>query len=261
MTDEPITLPDDEATIDRLERVLGHRFTRRELIERALVHRSWAYEKGAAGEDSESMEFLGDAVLALAVSRMLFTRMSREQVGDLARARAFLVSEESLASKAREIDLGRHLRLGRGEEKMGGRGKDSLLADALEAVLAAVYLDAGIEAAFDLVTRMFGDQIGRLQPGGRTTQDFKTDLQEALQAVGLPVPTYVVSAESGPAHRKEFGVMLKVADRSVSHGTGSSKKSAEQMAAQSALERIDALIAELKTPKDPEVPPEPSGSV
>lgn len=247
----PAANPDVDATIDRLEHALGHRFTRRELIERALVHRSWSYEKGRPGEDSESMEFLGDAVLALAVSRMLFARMGDEQVGDLARARAFLVSEESLAAKARQIDLGRHLRLGRGEEKMGGREKDSLLADGFEAVLAAVYLDAGVEAAFDLVTRLFGDQIGRLRPGGRTTQDFKTDLQEALQAVGLPVPIYVVSAETGPAHKKAFAIDLRVADRTVSHGTGSSKKAAEQMAAQLALLRIEQLLAELTAPPDP----------
>lgn len=236
---------DGEATLERLEQQLGHRFARRELIERALVHRSWAYESGSPGRDSESMEFLGDAVLGLAVSRLLFERMGREQVGELARARAFLVSEESLAAHARALDLGRHLRLGRGEEKMGGRDKDSLLADALEAVLAAVYLDAGFPAAFDLVARIFGEPIGRLRPGGRTSQDFKTDLQERLQGAGLPVPIYVVSHETGPAHRKSFAVDLRVADRTIAHGTGSSKKAAEQMAAQLALSSIDTLLAEL----------------
>ncbi len=227
--------------LDALEAALGHRFERRALLERALSHRSWAFERGTAGEDSESLEFLGDAVLSLGVSRMLFDRLSNVVVGDLARSRAYLVSEANLARKARRLDLGRHLRLGRGEEKGGGRSKDSLLADAYEAVLAAVYLDGGLEAALSFVERHFASQIARIRGGSRAARDFKTDLQEALQAMGMPVPRYRVAGESGPDHRKSFRVELLIADRVVAAGSGPSKKSAEQRAARRALRDLERI--------------------
>ncbi|HEY3176134.1 MAG TPA: ribonuclease III [Candidatus Polarisedimenticolia bacterium] len=234
--------------LEDLEKSLGHRFSRRDLLERALVHRSWAYEKGTAGRHSESLEFLGDAVLSLSVSRMLLERFGEQEVGDLAHARAFLVSETNLARKARALKIGAHLRLGRGEERGGGREKDSLLADAFEAVLAAIYLDGGFDPAHDLIARQFSAQIARLATGQRTAQDHKTDLQEALQAVGLPVPVYRVSAESGPDHRKEFSVELRISDRTVARGSGTSKKGAEQEAARKAFRRIDRLIARFTAP-------------
>ncbi|HET9482173.1 MAG TPA: ribonuclease III [Candidatus Polarisedimenticolia bacterium] len=228
-----------------LEALLQHAFADRSLLERSLVHRSWAHEKGRPGHDSELPEFLGDAVLSLGVSRMLVKRFPDAEVGALARARAFLVSEPNLARKARRLKLGEHLRLGKGEERGGGRDKDSLLADAYEAVLAAIYLDGGVEAALLAVERHFGTQVARLKPGGRTDQDFKTDLQEALQAVALPIPRYRVTGESGPDHRKSFVVELSVSDRVVARGSGSSKKSAEQMAAREALESLDTLIPQM----------------
>ena len=231
--------------LESLEASLDHSFSDRALLERALIHRSYAHEKGMPGVHSESLEFLGDAVLSLGVSQMLYRRFGAEEVGELARARAFLVSEANLARKARALSLGQHLRLGRGEERGGGREKDSLLADAYEAVLAAVYLDAGLEVAVSIVTRQFSKQMGRLKPGARTVQDFKTDLQEALQAVGLPIPIYRVAGESGPDHRKMFSVELLISDRMVARGSGTSKKAAEQVAARQALRGIEKLILQL----------------
>jgi ribonuclease III len=228
-----------------LESALGHRFADRTLLERALTHRSYAHEKGHPDVHSESLEFLGDAVLALGVSQMLCRRFEEVEVGDLSRARSFLVSEANLARKARSLGLGAHLRLGRGEEKGGGREKDSLLSDAYEALLAAVYLDAGLSAAMSVVSEQFSSQVSRLKPGARTSQDFKTDLQEALQAVGLPIPVYRVTGETGPDHRKTFSVDLTIAGRRVAHGSGTSKKAAEQMAAEAALGGVEDLIAEL----------------
>jgi ribonuclease III len=232
------------ARLETLEASLGHVFADRSLLERALIHRSYAHERGEPGIHSESLEFLGDAVLSLGVSRMLYERFGGEEVGELARARAFLVSEANLARKARALELGSHLRLGRGEERGGGRDKDSLLADAYEAVLAAIYLDGGLEVAIAVVSRQFKAQMSRLKPGGRTAQDFKTDLQEALQGAGLPIPVYEVAGESGPDHRKSFSVQLRIAGRIVAQGTGSSKKAAEQRAAREALRGIDDLIRE-----------------
>jgi len=243
----------DLAGLDALEIALGHRFADRSRLERALVHRSWAHEKGRPGEDNERMEFLGDAILALGVSGMLLGRFEQEEVGELSRTRAFLVSEANLARKARSLDLGRHLRLGKGEERGGGREKDSLLADTYEAVLAAIGMDAGIEAAIATIERQFKSQVSGLKPGARTAQDHKTDLQEALQAAGLPVPEYRVTRESGPDHRKSFGVTLTIAGKAVARGTGRSKKAAEQMAARRGLREIKDLIAQL-TAERPVIP-------
>ena len=231
--------------LEALEEALGHRFGDRGLLERALIHRSFAHEKGSPRVHSESMEFLGDAVLSLGVSQILYQRFGEAEVGELARAHGFLVSEANLARKARSLDLGSHLRLGRGEERGGGREKDSMLADAYEAVLAAVYLDGGLDAVMPFITRDFSVQIGRLHPGSRTSQDFKTDLQEALQGAALPIPVYRVSGEAGPDHRKVFSVQLLVSGELVAEGTGTSKKMAEQMAARRALRGITALIARL----------------
>lgn len=235
-------------SLEALEEALGHAFQDRQRLIRALIHRSWAHEVGSPGDDNERMEYLGDAILSLGVSRMLLERFERQDVGELSRMRAFLVSEANLARKARGLDLGRHLRLGKGEERGGGREKDSLLADAYEAVLAAIAMDAGLDAALATVDRHFRSQVTGLRPGARTAQDHKTDLQEALQAVGLPVPEYRVTRESGPDHRKSFGVDLTIAGKAVARGSGRSKKAAEQMAARRALRDIKNLIPKLTSP-------------
>ncbi|MGH9869500.1 MAG: ribonuclease III [Candidatus Polarisedimenticolia bacterium] len=233
---------------EALEAVLGHAFGRPEMLQQALTHRSWAHEKGTPGDDGEAMEFLGDAVLALGVSLLLGERFGDAAVGSLSRARAWLVSEPSLAARARAIGLGDHVRLGRGEDQAGGRGKDSILADTYEAVLGAVYLDGGWDAAFALVRRHFGEEVSKLVLHDRRSQDHKTDLQEALQAVGLPVPVYRVASESGPAHRKTFVVELSVSGKVIAEGAGSSKKAAEQEAARDLLGRLDEVMPTLRKP-------------
>ncbi|HKY33118.1 MAG TPA: ribonuclease III [Candidatus Polarisedimenticolia bacterium] len=231
--------------LEALEKALGHRFKDRALLRRALTHRSFAHEEGTPGRDNEELEFLGDAVLSLVVSAMLCGKEAPGRVGDLSRARAWLVSEPSLAGKARALGLGAHLMLGRGEDRGGGREKDSLLADAYESVLGALYQDAGLEAAARLVRSQFADQVAGLVPGQRSDLDFKTDLQEALQGAGLPVPDYAVVSEAGPDHRKSFTVELSVAGKVLARGEGGTKKSAEQQAAHDMLQRLDTLLPEL----------------
>jgi ribonuclease III len=225
-----------------LSEALGHTFENPALLKRALIHRSFAHEKGTPGEDGEAMEFLGDAVLALAVSLLLLERFGQSAVGRLSRARAWLVSEPSLAARARALRLGQALHLGRGEDLGGGREKDSILADAYESVLGAIYLDGGWTPAFALVRRQFAADVALLKPGERSEQDSKTDLQEAMQAVRLPVPDYRVVEESGPPHRKAFTVELSVAGKVLGRGTGSSKKAAEQEAARDVLSRLEQLL-------------------
>ncbi len=236
--------PDREDLTERL----GYRFADPLLLDRALVHSSYAHEKGMPGADNESMEFLGDAVLSLGVSRMLFRDLGEGEVGQMARNRAFLVSERNLASKARGLDLGRHLKLGRGEEKGGGRAKESLLADAWEAVLAAIYLDGGLEPALDFIERLFKVQVTRLKgaPVGGG-QDYKTELQESLQAVGVPLPKYRVAGESGPDHRKSFRVEVVIQGRVAARGSGLTKKAAEQKAARHALRQLERVLERLSS--------------
>jgi ribonuclease III len=233
--------------LDEIAQALGHTFADKGLLQRALTHRSWAHEKGTPGQDSEAMEFLGDAVLALAMSLMLLERFGQTAVGGLSRARAWLVSEPSLAARARSLGVGDHLRLGRGEDQGGGRDKDSILADAYESLLGAIYLDGGWVPAFALVRRQFAADVALLRLGERNDQDFKTDLQEALQAVRLPVPDYRVVEETGPAHRKAFTVELWVSGRMLGRGTGMNKKSAEQEAARDVLARFQELLPGLTT--------------
>jgi len=228
---------------EKLEAALRYRFANPALLRRALVHRSAAHERGSRTHN-ESLEFMGDTVLALGVSRMLYTRLAEVAVGDLARARAYLVSEGNLARKARTIDLGDYLDLGRGEDKAGGRAKDSLLADTYEAVLGAIMEDGGVEAALAVVTRHFAAQVSRLKPGVLTGRDYKTRLQEELQARGSPVPRYRLSSESGPDHRKSFTVELLVGTRLLAKGSGTSKKIAEQKAASRALAGLRKFFSE-----------------
>jgi ribonuclease-3 len=228
---------------EKLEESLKYHFADPALLRRALVHRSAAHERGSRTHN-ESLEFMGDAVLSLGVSRMIHARLGEVEVGELARARAYLVSETNLARKARTIHLGEYLDLGRGEDKGGGREKESLLADTYEAVLGAIMQDGGIEAALAVVTRHFTAQVARLRPGARTGRDYKTRLQEALQAQGVPAPRYRLLSESGPDHRKLFTVELLVETRVVAQGSGSSKKSAEQRAASRAMASLDQILKE-----------------
>jgi len=223
--------------LTRLEKRLGYRFADRGLLERALTHASYAHEMGGL-RDGEALEFLGDAVLGFLVAETLLRRFPEVDEGVLSKFKAFLVSRSNLAAVARRLDVGRHLRLGTTAEKGGGREKDSLLGDAMEAVLAAVHLDGGDGAARDLVERLLGAQIGSLDRVEVERQDFKTRLQEELQARGRPTPRYKVEAIEGPAHQPTFSVAVVLEEVRLARGKGGSKKEAEQKAAQQALRRV-----------------------
>jgi ribonuclease-3 len=221
-------------SLEPLEQRLGHSFRDRCLLERALTHSSCAHESGAGVADNEPLEFLGDAVLSFLVAEMIFRPEPLASEGSMSRTKAWLVSDAHLADIARDLGLGEHLRLGVGEEKSGGRSKPSLLAGAMEALLAAVFLDGGVEAARGMVEREFGRQMEQTPRNGPLA-DAKTTLQEALQGKGLAAPTYRVVEESGPDHRKSFRVQALLDGRLLGEGSGASKKAAEQEAAREAL--------------------------
>jgi ribonuclease-3 len=201
------------------------------LLDRALTHRSWAFENGGV-QPNERLEFLGDAVLGLVVADEIFHAHPDEQEGRLAKVRAAAVKAASLADVARGIGLGAYVKLGRGEQDSGGRDKDSILADTLEAVIGAVYLDQGFASAYDLVQRLFGDVLAELAERGAAL-DYKTSLQELAAAEFGGVPRYEVEAR-GPDHLKTFTARVLVADREVGCGEGRNKKQAEQRAARQA---------------------------
>ncbi len=214
-----------------VERVLGHRFSDPDLLQRALTHRS------AGSRNNERLEFLGDAVLGLAIADLLYHRFSDADEGDLSRLRAHLVNRAMLARLARELSLGEHLRLGSGELKSGGRRRDSILADAFEAVLGALYLDAGYAAAAAVIQRLFEPHLEGLEPG--VLKDPKTRLQEHLQALGRPLPHYEVREVAGEAHRQRFRVACRLEDEArVTEGEGTSRRRAEQAAAARMLEAL-----------------------
>jgi len=210
----------------RLGIAVGHR-----LLERALTHRSYAYENGGL-PTNERLEFLGDSVLGLVVTDTLYHLHPDLPEGQLAKLRAAVVNMRALADVGRALDLGRFLRLGRGEEGTGGRDKSSILADTLEALIGAVYLDSGLVEASLLVHRLFDpliEQSSRLGAG----LDWKTSLQELTASIGIGVPEYIVT-ESGPDHEKTFTAWARVGGVDYGEGTGRSKKEAEQQAAEAA---------------------------
>jgi ribonuclease III len=221
-----------------LQALIGYRFADPDLLRTALVHRSYANEHRELGlADNERLEFLGDAVLGLVVSQMLMESYPQLDEGELSVTRAQVVSEGGLSEAAGELGLGRWLHLGKGEERTGGREKPSLLADALEAVVAAVFLDGGFEAAQDLVRRLFARRLEKLDP--TAVHDFKTTLQEKAQALLRATPEYRVVSESGPDHDKTFEVCVVIAGREWARATGKSKKSAEQHAAAAAAAALE----------------------
>jgi ribonuclease III len=207
------------------------------LLERALVHRSWAFENGGV-EPNERLEFLGDAVLGLVVTDEIFHAHPEEQEGRLAKVRSAAVKTDSLAAIARGLGLGRFVKLGRGEAASGGADKDSILADTLEAVVGAVYLDQGFATAYDLVERLFGDRLVELAGRGAAL-DYKTSLQELTAARFDVLPRYEVSDE-GPDHAKTFTAVVRVDGEVVGRGEGANKKQAEQRAAREAYRRLTA---------------------
>lgn len=201
----------------------------------ALTHKSYGNEQG--GADNERLEFLGDAVIDLAISHRLMDRFPQAQEGELSKLRALIVNEEGLSRVARQITLGELLLLGRGEELTGGRDKSSVLADALEAVLGAVYLSRGLEVVLALVDRLFAEALDGVAQG-RSGADYKTRLQEDVQLRLRQSPRYRVVCESGPDHEKLFEVEVCIGDEVCARATGRSKKEAEQAAARQALLKL-----------------------
>ena len=231
-----------------LEAVLGHAFADRGLLAQALRHASWCNEHPAEKlEDNERLEFLGDAVLGLVVGQRLMTRFGQLRQGELSKMRAQVVSEVGLAGAAKKVDLGRWLSLGKGEEKSGGRTKPSILADAFEAILAAVYLDGGFDAAEGMVTRLLAERIGTVEPND--FYDFKTRLQETAQARLRATPTYRVIQELGPDHDKRFAVAVSIGEDEWGRAVGKSKKEAEQMAAAEAHFKLEGSDAGIRPPR------------
>ena len=218
-----------------LETGLGYTFAQIDLLRQALTHRSCAVEHGPDTPDNERLEFLGDAVLELVVSHLLFKRHGKRCTeGELTRMRSFLVNETQLAAQARRLGLGRHLRLGKGEDKSGGREKPSILSDAFEAVVGAIYLDSGIEKAFSFIEMCLGDLVDKATDIGLDL-DYKSKLQELTQGRFHSVPVYEVEKVSGPDHDRTFQIALNFNGRVLTRGVGHSKKEAEQDAAQKAL--------------------------
>jgi ribonuclease III len=221
---------------ESLQQAVQYRFRDRGLLEHAMTHTSRANEDVSGGvADNESMEFLGDALLGFVIADMLFRDFPGFDEGEKSKTKASLVSTTTLARQAERLNLGEHLLLGRGEEKTGGRRKQALLADGYEALIAAIYLDGGIEHARAFIVREFGgmlNQVHRQDVGG---QDFKSALQELLQGRDLPLPEYRLVGAVGPDHQKQFQVELVVKGESIASAVGPSKKEAEQEAARAAL--------------------------
>jgi ribonuclease-3 len=216
---------------------LGHAFKDQALLDRALTHASRAYEAASASvKDNETLEFLGDAVLGFVVSDLLHRHDPEGAEGGKSRGRAELISEASLAPRAERLGLPELLLLGRGEEKTGGRRKNAIWADAYEAVIAALYLDGGLEAAAAFVRAEFGAEIAAGEVRGEA--DPKSALQELLQGRGEALPEYVVLEEKGPSHRRQFEIACRIGGRDVAVGAGSSKKAAQQDAARKALAQL-----------------------
>lgn len=230
------------ADLGILEKALGHHFRDRELLERALTHKSRMYEKSGEGQpssDNEQLEFLGDAILGFAVSESLVRRFATFPEGRLSKVKAHLVSAARLHEVAQDLNLGEYLLLGRGEEMSGGREKKALLSDAVEALIAALYLDAGMEAARQFIeTCIVGPFEAPADGSDGAVTDFKSALQETAQALKLPPPRYVTIAEEGPEHSKTFTVEVRVGKEWASRARGLSKKSAGQKAAQQILQQL-----------------------
>lgn len=228
--------------IAQLEQLLGYKFKNPALLERALTHRSWAYEKMPLGDEqeirslqNESLEFVGDAVLGTAVVEYLFNKYPNASEGELTQMKHRLVSTETLAGNARKLNLGNYLRVGRGEEKTGGRRKQALLADALEAIIAAIFFDSGYITARAFVQRILAEDFRQATPA--SSIDYKTMLQEILQAEKRNAPTYNVVKTEGPPHKRTFFVEA-VWDTNKVEAQGSSIKAAEMSAANLALEKL-----------------------
>lgn len=218
--------------LKRLEKKIGHTFVNDDLLKRAITHRS------AGSRHNERLEFLGDSILSLVIAEALFHRFPDVSEGDMSRMRATLVREKTLAELAREFDLGEYLILGPGELKSGGFRRESILADTVEALIGAIYLDVGMEPVRGLLLAWYASRLDEIRPGA-DQKDPKTRLQELLQGKRKPLPSYVVIKVKGEAHNQEFTVQCEIEGLDVTVvGVGSSRRKAEQAAAEKALEQL-----------------------
>jgi len=235
----------DLERISRLEKSIGYIFRDKSKALQAIIHSSYAYEHRREGMTSnERLEFLGDSVLNFLITNRLFKEISDMPEGEMSKLRASVVSEASLSDCAKKLNVGEVLLLGKGEEIMGGRKRPSILADAMEAIIGSIYLDGGLEAANEFVSRFLGENYEKAI-NGTLFRDYKTKLQEEVQRSGNSSIRYVVIAENGPDHDKVFTVAVFVNGEQLGQGTGKTKKEAEQKAAGDALNRIRAEAVEL----------------
>lgn len=240
------------AKLAKLENLIGHKFRDVKVLERAVTHRSWAFENsGGKSEEmirqveNESLEFVGDSVLGLVIAEQLFLGNPTLSEGDLTLMKHHLVSTGTLAKLGEQLKLGEYLRISRGEEKTGGRTKQALLANTLEALIGAVFFDGGYTAARVFVGRVFADELRIATP--KSSVDYKSLLQETLQSTKIPAPVYKVTKTDGPAHARQFWVEA-VWENGKSRGEGNSIKAAEMMAAAEALKilQLDPETTDLK---------------
>ncbi len=221
--------------LNALEARIGHTFNNRELLERALTHPSYSNERRRKRKHNQRLEFLGDAVLGLVTATCLYAREEFEDEGMLTRSLSALVCEEALARKARELDLGLFLKLGKGEDSQGGRDRDSILCDAYEALLAAVFIDGGYEAGRAMVMRLHARELAHIERPRANVPNYKGQLQSVVQARYNTQPTYHILQEQGPEHSKLFVAEVRIMGEAMGQGTGRSKKAAEQAAAEQAF--------------------------
>ncbi|MBL8178131.1 MAG: ribonuclease III [Bryobacterales bacterium] len=238
------------AELEQLESSIGYQFRDRSLLDRALTHKSYRFERPAAAPgvlgDNEQLEFLGDSVLGFLVAEQLVILYPSLPEGGLSKRKAHLVSAQRLYEAAEVLGLGRYLRLGRGEEMSGGRSKRALLANAYEALIAAMYLDGGLEVSRRFILTHVVEPFSNDGPDGESAvSDFKSALQEYTQKLKLPTPRYSIVKEQGPEHAKTFTVEVRVGKDVASRAEGNSKKSAGQRAAQIALEELNRAHAEM----------------
>lgn len=236
-----------EDSLTHLEEEIGYFFRDRSLLRRALTHRSFANEQpDPRPPHNEALEFLGDAVLEFIVSSWLLELFPNQNEGTLSKMRAYMVSAVNLQKQAAKLQLGNYLLLNRGEEKTGGRNKTALQVDAYEALIAAIYLDRGVEAAKEFVRREFIVALDDIDPQNLTNTDYKTALQEKLQSLGLPTPQYAIVESLGPDHKRVFQIELRVNGHCLATGEGTTIKGAHQAAARCALDTLDTEIERLK---------------
>jgi ribonuclease-3 len=227
------------ASLCDLEDLLGYSFRNQALLSQALTHRSFVNEHAEENlRNNESLEFLGDAVLGFLISSRIFRHYPELTEGELSKIKAYLVSAANLIKLAKKIRVGEFIRISRGEEKTGGRTKRAIIVDAYEAIIGAIYLDGGVEAASGFVGRQIEEFLQGLNPKQLTYGDFKSALQEQLHNLGRPEPVYRVVNEIGPDHRKTFVVQVIIHDEVIAESTGRTKKEAQQSAARLALEQI-----------------------